>query len=195
MARRSVGRPADRRLGPCLGSQEHPAHHGEVAELHEQYAQDRRQRVAPVVDGVDAGDQSGAAFAGGRQLPRPGAVRFRPQEPLRGSERVDRELLAQVTYSVDALLGWRSSVEFDGPIYAGVLVLPGPSMARRLSADVPQLEVPEAIIGRLDRDRGSGVAIGCEHIVAIQESGAFDGIHLIPVNPDREMASRLESLQ
>lgn len=73
-------------------------------------------------------------------------------------------------------------------------MLPSSSMARKLSADVPQLAVPETIIGQLDRVRGSGVDIACDHINAIYESGEFDGIHLIPVNRYREMAARLESL-
>jgi len=103
-------------------------------------------------------------------------------------------LLAQVTYSTDALLEWRSAIDFDGPVYAGVMVLPSPAMARKLSADIPQLAVPEAIIGQLDRNRGSGVDIACNHIKAIFESGAFDGVHLIPVNRYREMAAKLESL-
>jgi methylenetetrahydrofolate reductase (NADPH) len=103
-------------------------------------------------------------------------------------------LLAQVTYSIDDLLRWRSSIEFAGPIYAGVMVLPSSAMARKLSADVPQLAVPEAIIGQLERDRGSGVDIASDHIKAIHESEAFDGIHLIPVNRYREIAVRLESL-
>jgi methylenetetrahydrofolate reductase (NADPH) len=103
-------------------------------------------------------------------------------------------LLAQVTYSIDDLLRWRSSIEFDGPIYAGVMVLPSPSMARKLSTDVPQLAVPEAVISQLEHDRGSGVDIACDHIKAIYESGAFDGVHLIPVSRYREMAARLESL-
>jgi 5,10-methylenetetrahydrofolate reductase len=51
-------------------------------------------------------------------------------------------LFAQVTYSVGALLEWRSSIQFEGRIYAGVMVLPSPSMARKLSSDVPQLAVP-----------------------------------------------------
>jgi 5,10-methylenetetrahydrofolate reductase len=103
-------------------------------------------------------------------------------------------LLTQVTYSIDNLLRWRASVEFDGPVYSGVTVLPSSSMARKLSADVPQLAVPEAIIGQLDRDRGSSVEFACDHIKAIYESVAFDGVHLIPVNRYREMAARLESL-
>jgi 5,10-methylenetetrahydrofolate reductase len=104
-------------------------------------------------------------------------------------------LLVQVTYSTDELLAWRSSIEFDGPVYAGVMVLPSPSMARKLTEDVPQLAVPEAIIDRLDRDRGSGVDIACDHIRAIRESEAFDGVHLIPVNRYREMAARLGSVR
>ena len=103
-------------------------------------------------------------------------------------------LLTQVTYSIADLLRWRTTIEFDGPIYAGVMVLPSASMARKLSADVPQLAVPAAIIGQLDRDGGSGVDIACDQIEAIYESEAFDGVHLIPVNRYRAMAARLESL-
>ncbi len=103
-------------------------------------------------------------------------------------------LFTQVTYSIEDLLRWRTSIEFDGPIYAGVMVLPSSSMARKLSIDVPQLAVPEAIVSALDRDRGSGVDIACNHIKAIYDSGVFDGVHLIPVNRYRQVAARLESL-
>jgi methylenetetrahydrofolate reductase (NADPH) len=103
-------------------------------------------------------------------------------------------LLTQITYSLGELLRWRSSVEFEGPMYPGVMVLPSPSMARKLSADVPQLAVPESVIGRLEQDRGSGVDIACDHIQEIYESGAFAGVHLIPVTRYREMATRLETL-
>jgi 5,10-methylenetetrahydrofolate reductase len=103
-------------------------------------------------------------------------------------------LFVQVTYSIDPLLEWRSSIDFDGPIYAGVMVLPSPSMARKLSADVPELAVPDEIVGQLDRNGSAGVDIACDQIRAIQESEVFDGIHLIPVNRYREMASKLESL-
>lgn len=115
-------------------------------------------------------------------------------QPLPAWKKGADFLLTQVTYSINDLLQWRSSIDFDGPIYAGVMVLPSPSMARKLSADVPQLAVPEAIVGQLDRDRGSGVDIACDHIKKIYESEAFDGVHLIPVNRYRQMAARLESL-
>ncbi len=103
-------------------------------------------------------------------------------------------LLTQVSFSVEDLVRWRRSFDFDGPVFAGVMVLPSVSMARKLSAEVPQLAVPEPIIRRLDADRVAGVSIACDLIEQLRESEAFDGIHLIPVNRYREMASRLESM-
>ncbi|MGO9198785.1 MAG: methylenetetrahydrofolate reductase [Acidimicrobiales bacterium] len=103
-------------------------------------------------------------------------------------------LLAQVAFSVKDLLEWRASVDFAGPVYAGVMVIASASMARKLSNDIPQLAVPERIIGLIERDRNAGVEIACDIITEIRESGAFDGIHLIPITRYREMAARLEAL-
>src|SRR5580704_2121242 len=101
-------------------------------------------------------------------------------------------LLTQVTFSIDDLLEWRASVRFDGPVYAGVMVIASASMARRLSAEITQLAVPGTVIDRIERDRMAGVEIACDLITAIRDSGAFDGVHLIPVSRYREMAARLE---
>jgi methylenetetrahydrofolate reductase (NADPH) len=103
-------------------------------------------------------------------------------------------LLAQVSFSVPELLEWRASVDFSGPIYAGVMVIASAPMARKLSTDIPELAVPEPIINRVERDRAAGVDIACELIQELRESGAFDGIHLIPVTRYREMAHRLRTL-
>ncbi len=84
------------------------------------------------------------------------------------------------------------SIDFDGPVFAGVMVIPGPTMARKLSADIPELAVPEPVIELLDRDGQAGVGIACDLIAEIHASHAFDGIHLIPVAAYREMAARLE---
>jgi methylenetetrahydrofolate reductase (NADPH) len=100
-------------------------------------------------------------------------------------------LFAQVSFSAERLVEWRSSIRFAGPVSAGVLVVPSVSMARKLSADIPQLAVPAGIIDRLDAG-ASGVDIALELIREIRASGAFDGVHLIPVNRHREMARRLE---
>jgi methylenetetrahydrofolate reductase (NADPH) len=103
-------------------------------------------------------------------------------------------LLTQVSFSEEDLVRWRTTNEFAGPVFAGVMVLPSVSMARKLSSEVPQLAVPEPVIRRLDTDRDAGVAIACDLIAQLRDSMAFDGIHLIPVNRYREMASRLESM-
>jgi methylenetetrahydrofolate reductase (NADPH) len=103
-------------------------------------------------------------------------------------------LLTQVTFSATGLIEWRSSCDFTGPVFAGVMVLPSAAMARKLTADVPQLAVPDRIINQLETDRDSGVNLACELIEEIRESGAFEGVHLIPVNRYREMASRLEKI-
>jgi 5,10-methylenetetrahydrofolate reductase len=102
-------------------------------------------------------------------------------------------LLTQVTFSIEALLAWRASVDFPGPIYAGVLVIASAPMARKLSNDIPQLAVPEPIIALIESDRNAGVEIACDLINEIRESGAFDGVHLIPVSRYRQVAARLET--
>jgi 5,10-methylenetetrahydrofolate reductase len=103
-------------------------------------------------------------------------------------------LLTQVSFSARNLIRWRATHGFAGPVYAGVMVLPSASMARKLSAEVPQLAVPESVVGRIDDDHSAGVTIACELIEQIRESNAFDGVHLIPVNRYREIAARLESM-
>ena len=109
------------------------------------------------------------------------------------SWKLDADFLcAQVDHSLERLLAWRDSVRFEGPVYAGVLVLASATMARKLSADVPQLAAEQTIIDRLDRDPAAGVEMACDLVEQIRESGAFDGAHLIPVSRYREVAARLE---
>jgi 5,10-methylenetetrahydrofolate reductase len=101
-------------------------------------------------------------------------------------------LFVQVGFSLDALLAWRSTVEFDGPVYAGVMVVPSAAMARKLSGDVPELAVPDAVVRSIERDPDAGVELACELVRGVQASGAFDGVHLIPVSRYREIAARLD---
>ncbi|MGE0880295.1 MAG: methylenetetrahydrofolate reductase [Acidimicrobiia bacterium] len=112
--------------------------------------------------------------------------------PVPAWKRDADRLFVQVGWSVPALLDWRASIEFDGPVYAGVMVIPSAPMARKLSAEVPQLAVPASVVERIERDREAGVAIAVELIDQIRESNAFDGVHLIPVNRYREVAAVLE---
>lgn len=98
----------------------------------------------------------------------------------------------QVSYDVDALVAWRSGIDFDGAIYAGVMALPSASMARKVSADVPELAVPRPILDRLDADPNAGVDLAVELATGVRDSQAFDGVHLIPVSRYRQVAAALE---
>ena len=101
-------------------------------------------------------------------------------------------LFVQASFFLDDLLRWRDSVHFDGPVYAGVLVLASASMARKVASDVPQITVPPHWVDALDRDRSAGVELACDLVEAVRESEAFDGVHLVPVTRYREVAARLE---
>ena len=102
-------------------------------------------------------------------------------------------LFAQVRFSLDEILEWRARIDFDGPVYAGVMVVPSVAMARKIGADIAQLAVPDEWVSAIERDPNAGVALACDLVEAIRESGAFEGVHLIPVSRYREVAARLES--
>lgn len=99
-------------------------------------------------------------------------------------------LCVQVGFSVEDLLAWRTEVEVGVPVYAGVIVVASAGMARNLT--IPGLTVPPDLVQRLEKDRNAGVDAACDLVVAIRDSGAFEGVHLIPVARYREVAARLE---
>jgi methylenetetrahydrofolate reductase (NADPH) len=113
--------------------------------------------------------------------------------PLPAWKREADFLFAQVQYSLDDLLRWRSTIDFDGPVYPGVMVVPSATMGRKISADLAQLTVPDAWLEAIDRDPTAGVRLACDLVAAIEESGAFEGVHLIPVSRYREVAADLEA--
>src|SRR5690606_32296071 len=77
--------------------------------------------------------------------------------PLPGWKREADAVFVQVSWDVDELARWRESVRFDGPVYAGVMVLASAAMGRKLGADVPQLAAPASWIEAVERDAGAGV--------------------------------------
>lgn len=97
----------------------------------------------------------------------------------------------QVSYSADELAAWRQGVDFDGAVYAGVMVIPSARMARKLSADVPQLAVPPHLVELVDREPNAGVDFAADLIDAVAANGLFDGVHLVPVARYREIAAAL----
>ena len=112
--------------------------------------------------------------------------------PLPEWKRAADFLFVQVSFDLDALLAWRDTVDFAGEVYAGVMVLPSVSMARKLAADIPEIAVPSAWLAAIERDRAAGTDLACELAQGIAASGAFDGVHLIPGVRYREAAARLE---
>ena len=112
--------------------------------------------------------------------------------PLPAWKREADFLFVQVSCDLDDLLAWREAVDFAGSVYAGVMVLPSVSMARKLAADILEISVPPAWIDAIERDRTAGTELACDLAEAIAESGAFDGVHLIPGVRYRETAARLE---
>jgi 5,10-methylenetetrahydrofolate reductase len=103
-------------------------------------------------------------------------------------------LFVQVSFSAEQLVTWRETIEFDGPVFAGVLAPSSAAMARKLSSDIGQLAVPEPLIEDLDRDPNAGVDFACDLVCEIRDTRAFDGVHVIPVARYREVAARLERL-
>jgi 5,10-methylenetetrahydrofolate reductase len=103
-------------------------------------------------------------------------------------------VFVQITHSMDRLYRWRESLDFDGKMYAAVLVLASSRMALRINASIPDIRIPQTVIDKLDDSPEVGLDIACEQIEDIKASGAFDGVHLVPVTRYREMAGRLADL-
>jgi methylenetetrahydrofolate reductase (NADPH) len=101
-------------------------------------------------------------------------------------------LFVQVGFSLDRLLTWRDAVNTDTDIYAGVMVLASAAMARRLLATVPDIEIPDTLIRSIDANPDAGIDLALDLIDGIEASGAFAGVHLVPVSRYRHVAARLE---
>ena len=102
-------------------------------------------------------------------------------------------LFVQMSFDVDALVAWREDLVFDGPVYAGVMVLASAAMAARVAGQIGEMTIPAAVLDQLARDPGCGVDLACEQVEAIEASGAFEGVHLVPVSRYRQVAARLEA--
>ncbi|MGQ0479588.1 MAG: methylenetetrahydrofolate reductase [Pseudonocardia sp.] len=101
-------------------------------------------------------------------------------------------VFAQVSYSIEALLRWREDNPIDVPVYVGVMVLASAGMARRLAASIPDIQIPDELVERVQADPAAGVDAACELVLALRDTGAFAGVHLVPVSRFRQVAARLE---
>jgi methylenetetrahydrofolate reductase (NADPH) len=114
--------------------------------------------------------------------------------PLPAWKREADFIFAQVGFSAEQVVRWRTSVQFDGPVYAGVIVIGSAQMTAKLTSEIPQLAVPSWLTERLERDKEAGIEFACEMVCQLRTSRALDGVHLIPVRRYREVARRLEEL-
>jgi len=101
-------------------------------------------------------------------------------------------LFVQVGFSLDRLLAWRDTIDTDVDLYAGVMVVASAVMARRLVATVPDIEIPGELIDAVATDPEAGIDTAIDLIAAVEASGAFAGVHLVPVSRYRQVAARLE---
>lgn len=113
--------------------------------------------------------------------------------PLAWRTRADY-IFVQISFQLERLLAWRESLDYSGKLYAGVLVLASSRMARRINASIPDIRIPEWLVDKLDDGPEVGLDYACGQIAEIRASGAFDGVHLVPVNRYQEMATRLGNL-
>ncbi|HUZ19939.1 MAG TPA: methylenetetrahydrofolate reductase [Acidimicrobiales bacterium] len=98
-------------------------------------------------------------------------------------------VFSQVTFSMSDLFAWRDSLRFDGPVYAGVLVL----RSARSAAGVAGIDVPADLAERVAADPVAGIEEACEQVRVVMDHGGFAGVHLIPLGPPEELARRLEA--
>ena len=104
-------------------------------------------------------------------------------------------VFVQISFNLNRMLRWRESLDYSGKVYAGVLVLASSRMARRVNATIPDIRIPEAVIDKLDDDPEVGLELACEQIATLEESGAVDGVHLVPVSRYSKMAERLKQVR
>ena len=103
-------------------------------------------------------------------------------------------VFAQVSYSVPALLRWREANPVDVPVYVGVMVLASVGMAKRLASTIPDIEIPDELVARVEADPAAGVDAACEQVLALRDTGAFAGVHLVPVSRFRQVSAKLEAM-
>ena len=101
-------------------------------------------------------------------------------------------VFTQISFDASGVARWRERARFDGPVYAGVVVLASEKMAARLGDLIPGFEVPDAVMSDLARLPNAGVDLAIEHVLQLRASGAVDGVHLIPGRRYRETAAALE---
>jgi 5,10-methylenetetrahydrofolate reductase len=99
--------------------------------------------------------------------------------------------LVQASFDISRLVGWRRGLDYRGEVYAGVMVLASAKMAARVAAELPEIQVPADLISALAHDPDAGVHRAMDLMTMLRRSGAFDGVHLVPVGRFHQVAALL----
>lgn len=145
--------------------------------------------VRSMVEHARAASQA-TAFAGSRPF-RLGVTSGLTSVP--SWKRAADFLFVQVSFSLDRLLAWRETLDVTVPVYAGVMVVTSASMARRLAVAAPDIVIPDQLVSAVETNPDAGVDAALELMAGIQASGAFSGVHLVPIRRYRQIAARLEA--
>jgi methylenetetrahydrofolate reductase (NADPH) len=111
--------------------------------------------------------------------------------PLPQWKRKADFLLVQMSFDVEALARWRADLDFDGPVFAGVLVLASAKMARNIASAVPDVRIPESLIKALESDADAGVDHALRMVDELRQASVVEGVHLVPVTRVVQVAERL----
>jgi methylenetetrahydrofolate reductase (NADPH) len=111
--------------------------------------------------------------------------------PLPQWKRKADFLLVQMSFDVEALARWRADLDFDGPVFAGVLVLASAKMARNIASAVPDVQIPESLIKALESDADAGVEHALRMVDELRQVNVVEGVHLVPVTRVVQVAERL----
>ena len=102
-------------------------------------------------------------------------------------------LLVQATFDPDQLIQWRQDLDYRGRVYAGVLVMASAAMAKRIAADLAEINVPEDLVAALEHDPDAGVHRALDLVETLRQSQAVDGVHLVPVGRYHQVATLMRA--
>ena len=118
-------------------------------------------------------------------------VTARVGAPLPEWKREADFLLVQMSFDVPTLLTWRESLNYQGPVFAGVLVLSSSKMARNIASNVRDIHVPDHLVTALESDPDAGVDFALQMLTDLRNTGRIEGVHLVPVTRVVQVAERL----
>ncbi|MFL6239272.1 MAG: methylenetetrahydrofolate reductase [Actinomycetes bacterium] len=101
--------------------------------------------------------------------------------------------LVQASFEPDKLIKWRRELDYGGQVFAGVLVMASAKMAARIAAALPEINVPDDLIAALEHDPDAGVHRALDLVAVLRQSGAVDGVHLVPVGRHHQVAALMRS--